>query len=184
MIYYVRHGQTINNVEHIFYDDTAGPGLTELGVQQATTAAEQLKDIKFDICYCSPKQRAIQTMQIITQHHPDLKVIYDARLAERSHGCLGGQPGSVLSEEQHAQRWQLNAAPYADEESLDAVYARVEEFLDAINDPTKNILVVAHGGLYKLVHCYFHGFPADGDLKPIGIPNCGCMTFARRNVNS
>ena len=181
MIYYVRHGQTINNVEHIFYDDTTGPGLTDLGVQQATATAEQLKDIKFDICYCSPKQRAVQTMQIITQYHPNLPVVYDDRLVERDYGtALAGQPQTVLGQDLYDHRWHRDTVwPDPEVESLDAVYARVKSFFDAINDPTKNILVVAHGGLYRLVHCYFHGFPTDGDLSRIGLANCGWAIFTK-----
>lgn len=175
MIYFVRHGQTVNNVQQIFYDDSTGPGLTALGVEQATAAAAQLKDIKFDICYCSSKQRAVQTMQIITQYHPDLPVVYDERLAERSYGSLGN---TVYTGHPAVNRWHRDTVLATDVETIDACFARVKSFLDDTNDPTKNILVVAHGGIYKLVHCYFHGFPADGDLSQYRLDNCACVTFA------
>lgn len=49
MIYFVRHGQTINNLEHIFYDQTLGPDLTNEGIVQAEITAKELKDKKFEM---------------------------------------------------------------------------------------------------------------------------------------
>lgn len=180
MIYYVRHGQTINNLNEIFYDDTAGPGLTDTGVAQAEATAAKLKDVHFDLCYCSPLKRAQQTAQIITKYHPGLNIITDDRLKERSYAALGGKPfQSVADAPLFAQRWHRDSATYPGVESIDACFARVKAFFDATSDPTKNILVVAHHDLYRLVYCYFHGFPASGNLREIPhLDNGAVATFA------
>ncbi len=177
MIYFVRHGQTINNVNKVFYDESAGPGLTEKGVAQAESTAEQLKDVKFDICYCSPKKRAVETMKIVTQSHPDLKVVYDERLSERSYGELMGQPQSVCEAGNRWMRYQK--FPYKGVESVDDVYDRLKSFYDEIDDKGKNVLVVAHSGIHRVSYCYFHGFPADNDLSKIKLENGKYEIFQR-----
>ncbi len=177
MIYFVRHGQTINNVNKVFYDESEGPGLTEKGVAQAEGTAEQLKDVKFDICYCSPKKRAVETMKIVTKAQPDLKVVYDERLAERSYGELMGQPISACGTSNHWIRDQK--LPYKGVESVDDVYNRLKSLYDEIDDKGKNVLVVAHSGIYRVSYCYFHGFPADNDLDKIKLANGKYEIFQR-----
>ena len=62
MIYFVRHGQTFDNLNNIIQ----GNGdLTPLGIEQAKETAVKLKDVKFDICFCSPLKRTKQTLKEI-----------------------------------------------------------------------------------------------------------------------
>jgi len=64
MIYYVRHGQSTDNV----YDLITGRNdvyLTEKGVAQAKETAKLLADIKLDMCFCSPLIRTRQTLNEI-----------------------------------------------------------------------------------------------------------------------
>lgn len=72
--YFIRHGQK----ETIPFD----PPLTELGVKQAETTAEHLKNISFDKIIASPKLRTRQTAEIIAKSH-SLQVFSDIRLIER-----------------------------------------------------------------------------------------------------
>ena len=53
-IYFVRHGQTVWNVEKRFQGLSDSP-LTELGITQAKLLGEKLKNIKFELLtqrYC------------------------------------------------------------------------------------------------------------------------------------
>ena len=60
--------------------------LKEKGFEQAKETAKNLKDIKFDICFCSPLLRTRQTLDEIIKYHQNLNVIYDDRLKERDYG--------------------------------------------------------------------------------------------------
>ena len=50
ILYLVRHGETVDNANHIMQGQTPGE-LNEKGVQQAKELAEQLKDEPID-CFC------------------------------------------------------------------------------------------------------------------------------------
>lgn len=79
MIYFVRHGQTEYNLNKIYAGQQDIP-LNATGIDQAKQTALTLKDIKFDLCFCSPLQRAKQTCSEILKYHKDLNPIYDDRL--------------------------------------------------------------------------------------------------------
>lgn len=64
MIYLVRQGQTDWNLFRRFNGVTE-TFLNQNGIEQAKKQAEELKDIEFDICFCSPQMRAVQTGEII-----------------------------------------------------------------------------------------------------------------------
>ena len=50
MIYFVRHGETYNNIANLIGGDTE---LSPNGIQQAKDTAELLKNVKFDAIYVS-----------------------------------------------------------------------------------------------------------------------------------
>lgn len=64
-LYLMRHGQTLFNVRRKIQGWCDSP-LTELGIQQAQSAKELLKDISFDHYYCSTAERASDTLELIT----------------------------------------------------------------------------------------------------------------------
>lgn len=55
MIYLVRQGQTDWNLFRRFNGVTE-TFLNQNGIEQAKKQAEELKDIEFDICFCSPQR--------------------------------------------------------------------------------------------------------------------------------
>lgn len=54
----VRHGQTESNVRHLLDTEVPGPGLTELGQQQAAALPEALRGERIDAVYASTQTRA------------------------------------------------------------------------------------------------------------------------------
>ena len=78
-LYVVRHGQVPSNVLGIVsgWNDEK---LTGKGIEQATKIKTELQNIKFDVVYSSPVDRAKQTAEIV---RPQNEIILDARLAER-----------------------------------------------------------------------------------------------------
>jgi len=75
-IYFVRHGQTIWNVEKRFQGLSDSP-LTELGITQAKLLGKKLKDIKFDKFYSTSLKRANDTANYIKGDRDQEVEIFD-----------------------------------------------------------------------------------------------------------
>ena len=172
MIYFVRHGQTNDNVE---YRIQGNKPLNENGLNQAKDLAEQLKDIHFDICFCSPLIRTVQTLQEILYYHKDLKVVYDDRIKERDYGELVGLLAKNI--DGYFNRWKSDAYwPYKTE-TVDEMYNRVASFYNDLknNYKDKNILIVSHCGVGRMTYAYFYGKPQDNDYSKYEMKNCEIM---------
>jgi probable phosphoglycerate mutase len=179
MIYFVRHGQTDYNLKQIYAGQKDIP-LNQNGILQAQATANELKDVHFDICYCSPLIRAKQTCAEIVKFHPNLKVIYDDRLKERDYGKLVDLPvGSIKF-----NRWKVGVDDIATQnyciEPIMTMYSRIKEFYDQILQENlhKDILIVAHSGIGRIGSAYFYGMPDNKDFSTIRIPNAGVVKFS------
>ncbi|MEE4163248.1 MAG: 2,3-diphosphoglycerate-dependent phosphoglycerate mutase [Woeseiaceae bacterium] len=88
-----RHGQSDWNLRNLFTGWT-DIDLTEKGIDEATTAGRQLRDlgIEFDIAYTSVLKRAIRTLWIMLDEMDRMwiPVVRDWRLNERHYGALQG----------------------------------------------------------------------------------------------
>ena len=74
-LYIMRHGKTDWNEKHKIQGRTDIP-LNDEGRKMAAAAAEEYKDIHFDICFCSPLIRAKETAQIFLSAR-NIPIIYD-----------------------------------------------------------------------------------------------------------
>ncbi len=173
MIYFVRHGQTDDNANGNLLTGWSATPLNSLGIEQVKQTALELKDIKFDICYCSPLVRTKQTLNEIIKFHPNLKVVYDDRLKERDYGEITGKPASICK----FRRWNANDAIPFKMESIPEMFNRISNFYDDILPKTKgqNVLIVAHSGVGRLTYFYFNGKPKDGDYSNFEIGNAKIM---------
>ena len=92
-IYLARHGQDRDNVKGILNGHRDEP-LTELGMQQAATLAEEIRDadITFEAVYTSPLQRAHATAQAITEVLDIEEPVVMPKLIERDFGVMTGKP--------------------------------------------------------------------------------------------
>ena len=88
MLYIIRHGKTEWNERHKLQGRTDIP-LNEDGRLMAEKAAEECRDIHFDVCYCSPLIRARETAEILLRGR-DVPIIADDRLMEMCFGCFEG----------------------------------------------------------------------------------------------
>ena len=94
MFYLIRHGQTDWNLFRRFNGVTE-TCLNQTGIEQAKRQAKALDGIKFDMCFCSPQRRAIQTGEILYKG----KMILDGRLAEIICGEFEGMEENKASME-------------------------------------------------------------------------------------
>lgn len=175
MIYFVRHGQTDDNANGNLLTGWSQTPLNEKGFLQARETAKELKDVKFDICFCSPLLRTKQTLEEIIKYHKDLQVVFDDRLKERNYGEITGKPASICN----FRRWNANDEIPFEMESIPEMFERVSNFYDYLkeNFAGKNILIVAHSGVGRLTHFYFSGKPKDNDYSNFEIGNAKIMTI-------
>ena len=152
----VRHGQSEWNLKNLF-TGWKDPDLTELGIEEARTGAQALKDtgLKFDVAFTSVLIRAQHTLDLIMEGigQTDLEVIRDQALNERDYGDLAGlnkdDARKKWGEEQvHIWRRSYDVPPPGGE-SLKDTGARVWPYYMTEILPRvlrgETVLVAAHG---------------------------------------
>jgi broad specificity phosphatase PhoE len=65
MLYLLRHGESLANVEHLFAARKIDPPLSADGIRQILAQTEVLRDVDFDGFYTSPLLRARQSAHIV-----------------------------------------------------------------------------------------------------------------------
>jgi 2,3-bisphosphoglycerate-dependent phosphoglycerate mutase len=152
----VRHGQSEWNLKNLF-TGWKDPDLTELGIEEAKTGAQALKEtgLKFDVAFTSVLIRAQHTLDLIMDGigQTDLEVIRDEALNERDYGDLAGlnkdDARKKWGEEQvHIWRRSYDVPPPGGE-SLKDTGARVWPYYMTEILPCvlrgETVLVAAHG---------------------------------------
>ena len=163
-IYFVRHGQTIWNVEKRFQGLSDSP-LTDLGITQAKLLGEKLKDIKFDKFYSTSLKRANDTANYIKGNREQEVEIFDD-FVEISMGDMEGiqqEEFKKLYPEQ-VKNFFFNQLEYDPSsfggESFLEVRERVAKGLDKfieLNKDYERVLVVSHGATLKTLLHYISG---------------------------
>ena len=163
-IYFVRHGQTIWNVEKRFQGLSDSP-LTELGITQAKLLGEKLKDIKFNKFYSTSLKRAYNTANYIKGNRKQKVEIFDD-FVEISMGDMEGikqEDFKKLYPEQ-VKNFFFNQLEYDPSsfggESFLEVRERVIRGLNKFIELNKNyerVLVVSHGATLKTLLHYISG---------------------------
>lgn len=143
----VRHGETVDNANHIMQGQTQGR-LTAKGRQQAEELATLLARERIDVFMSSDLQRAIDTCQIIALPH-SAAVITTPLLRERDWGGFTGRYIPDLK----------NAVWPDDIETIDALKSRARQFLDYVCCvySGKVVLAVGHGIINKAIQAVHYG---------------------------
>lgn len=168
-LFVVRHGETKENIGKVMQGnmDTI---LDEEGIKQAQTLIEKVKNHNINLIISSPLKRAYETAKIISNNN--IKIITDDRLKSRNHGEFQGMSRTDMNLQSY---WNIkinNKYKYA--ESVKDLYNRVDSLLQEIkikyND--KNVLLVTHSGICRILYYYFTEIPEDGDLLGYKSENC------------
>ena len=170
-IYYVRHGQTDLNLAKKMQGGGTEKELNETGVSQAYNTKKELENVKYDLVICSPMKRAKQTAEIINEGR-DIPIITDERIRERK---LGDYEGRDVTEEMENNIWdyKLNYN-IPNGENLHDFEKRIDEFFDDIKEKyhDKSVLIVAHGGIAKVIKAHLYGMTESQNLAEISMNNC------------
>lgn len=170
-IYYVRHGQTDWNLARKMQGGETERELNETGIEQAKESKKLLEGVKYDLIIRSPMKRAEQTANIINGNR-EVPIIVDERIRERILGELEGNP---ITEETENKIWDYNLNyEIKAGENLHQFEKRILNFLEEIKQKyaDKTILIVAHGGVAKVIKAHLYGMPSSKKLSEIGMKNC------------
>ncbi len=162
LFYVTRHGQTDWNLKRRAQGHGNSP-LTELGKWQAAQLGARLKDIDFDIAYCSTAGRTLQTAQIALAGR-STKIIQRAELRELNFGDWEGQAWADIEAAYPQQLHNLwkdpaNYQPF-NGERIEALIARITAEFERIGQKHlgQTVFVAVHGGVVKaLMYAYQHG---------------------------
>ena len=175
MIYIVRQCQTdwnlfrrCNGITETFLNQT--------GIEQAKLQAKNLKEIKFDACFCSPQIRTRQTCEIIYKD----SIIFDDRLIEIVCGEFEGREETAEFWEEY---WQAITNGEKGAEKIADFMKRNFDFCDMVKQKhkNKNILIVTHAGNVRAMVYYFLGKPKDYDFDITPIKSGELITFDNKN---
>ena len=175
-LYFVRHGQTIWNVENKICGAT-DIALTEEGHRQAEELGEEIRrqGIKADEILYSPLIRAADTARHISEI-TGIPARVEPRLKEQNFGKYESTPRNG-KEFQEAKRQFISG--YEGGESMFRLAQRIYNLLDEIRDDKeeKTYILVAHNGIARVVNSYFHEMTNE-EYASFGIKNCQILKYS------
>ena len=145
----VRHGETVDNVNHIMQGQTQGQ-LTAQGLLQAHRLAESLRSEPIDVFVSSDVKRSVDTCRVVAECHGK-DVVTTPLLRERDWGSFTGRHIPSLK----GETWP------DDIESLEALKHRARRFMQYITDnyPGLTVLAVGHGIINKAIQAVYYDKP-------------------------
>lgn len=154
-IYSTRHGQTDYNKQELILGVTDIP-LNDTGILQANQLADDIKKIgDIDLIIASPMHRASHTASIISEKC-GIEFITDDRLREWDYGEYEGKSRFTehFSEDKREFAVRMGKTGESVLQFAHRVYSFVDEIIEKYSD--KNILIVSHGGICRIIETYFH----------------------------
>jgi len=157
-IYLTRHGETEWNLKKIMqgWQDS---DLTDLGKEQAKWLSERLSKIEFEAVYSSPLNRALETAKIIKKDAFEEIIIKD-HLKEMGFGPWEGKTSVEIQrdfKEAYNNFWEKPHLYSGDlcESYYDVKNRVIPLVKDIIERHDKNVLIVTHTVVIKIIMAYF-----------------------------
>lgn len=178
-IYVVRHGQDEDNQAGILNGRRDKP-LTELGRSQSANLADKLAGHKIQVVYSSPLKRAYETAKIIADKLDIKQIIVEPDLIEREFGVMTGTLVADIPKNSSNNLLGDKVIYFIDPEGAELfpdLFNRAKQALSKIQkaQPDKNILIVTHGDLGKMIRAAYHNWTwKDGLLTPY-LDNTGVL---------
>ena len=174
-VYFVRHGQTVWNVE----DKICGATdieLTELGHQQAVETGKKIvaEGIRADEILYSPLVRAAETARHISEI-TGIPARMEPRLKEQNFG-------KWESTSRHGVEFKKAKEEFCcrngSGESMLQLAQRVYNLLDEIREEAdeKTYILVAHNGIARVVQSYFFDM-TNAEYAAFGVENCAVLRY-------
>ncbi|MGN1262053.1 MAG: histidine phosphatase family protein [Candidatus Enteromonas sp.] len=172
-LYYLRHGKTDWNAKNVMQGRIDIP-LNDEGREEARKAKETLDQIPLALVIVSPLLRTQETAAILLEGR-NVETRLDERILEQ---YFGDYEGLSREEKAYAEQKKKHFCRYPGGEGfLDCVYrvySLLHELEDSVGD--QNVLLVAHGGISRIVHSYFFDME-DEEFETHFMPNCGIVRY-------
>jgi len=167
MIYFVRHGETVWNVENKICGTTDSP-LTELGHRQAAETGKKIleKGIHADLILYSPLSRARETARHISGL-TGIPMQEEPRLIEQ---CFGKYESTPRNSEEFREAKKQFLNRYENGESMFRLAQRIYNLLDDLQKDGRDFILVAHNGIARVVESYFREMTND-EYAGFGLKN-------------
>lgn len=173
--YFVRHGETIWNVENKICGAT-DIALTELGHCQAIETGKKILEtgIQADEILYSPLIRAADTARHISEI-TGIPARMEPRLKEQNFGKWESTPRNGTAFK--ADKAQF-CCRYDGGESMLHLAQRIYNLLDEIKEQSdsKTYILVAHNGISRVIHSYFNDMTNE-EYAAFGVKNCAVLRY-------
>lgn len=173
--YFVRHGQTVWNVENKICGAT-DIELTELGHKQAIDTGKKIVEerIKADEILYSPLIRAAETARHISEI-TEIPARMEPRLIEQNFGKWESTPRDGAD---FKKAKEFFACSHEGGESTLRLAQRIYNLLDDIKaeSDSKTYILVAHNGIARVVQSYFTDMTNE-EYAAYGVKNCEVVRY-------
>lgn len=169
--YLIRHGATEGSDTRRYKGSIDVP-LSQEGIEQIKRVADFFASsgINSFSLYCSPLARALKSAEIIGEPFRISPTVLP-ELRERSFGVWEGLTFSEIAERypEEFRAWKDNPLKYSPPEGESTVDVR-DRVMKAINEivyngKDGNTVIVAHGGVNRIILCEFLGIPLENIFR-------------------
>lgn len=156
-IYFIRHGQSAQNAEHVRQGSKGG--LSDKGKEQARFVADRFKNIPVDIILTSPYDRTYETAEIINSSLNKPLEKCDLLMERRNPSEIIGQDADSLEVkkviDQIDRSYHHSDFRYSDEENFQDLKNRAKNLLSFLSKrKEEKIMCVSHRIFLKMVASY------------------------------
>ena len=179
-IHFIRHGQTIYNLQKRI-QGTVDIELSPEGINQAISIPDSVFMNSYDIAFHSSLSRSKETLDIILKKlNKKIPANLCDLVIERSYGCFEG-----LTEEEIKSKypdkyleWKNNEnTKVQNVESIENVVERIKKFINFIEKSNSSkILVVTHSGFLYALYKYVTNTKLGIRPTEVNFPNC-CSVY-------
>ncbi len=153
-VYFVRHGQSVDNVSPVF--QAPNSPLSETGRRQAECIAERASKLQFEALIASPFTRAKETAEAVarvTGVTPEFSDLFVERIKPSS---INGKPFEDRVANAIWQNWEkslhTSGMRVEDGENFDDLVARADKALSFLTErPERAIAVITHGFFLRTI---------------------------------
>ena len=172
-LYFIRHGETVWNVENKICGAT-DIALTQRGHQQAIDTGKKILEEKIaadEILY-SPLIRAADTARHISEI-TGIPAREEKRLTEQNFGKWESTPRDGA---EFKKAKEFFACSHEGGESTLRLAQRIYNLLDELRMEEKTYILVAHNGIARVINSYFYDMTNE-DYAAFGVQNCAIVRY-------
>ncbi|WZL73878.1 alpha-ribazole phosphatase [Clostridiaceae bacterium 35-E11] len=168
-IYLLRHGQPKLESDKKYYMGRLDLDLSNQGIEQAAGLARKFKEMPLGNIFCSNMKRTEKTAQVIGKYH-DIKPQKIKDLCEINLGDWEGRTFEEVRQrypEEFKKRGEdiINYCTPNGESFFDVNKRVMKAFYDILSNTDKNLLIVGHAGVNKLILCNIRNIPIEDMFK-------------------